>query len=90
MLNQKKVEIFLVKFRKSLAKQFLEIAIYKTKVRSRVEHGFGFIKGAMHGFNVRCIGIKRTTEAIFMTCFTYNLFRFEQIARLGIKFIWNF
>ena len=28
MLNQKKVEIFLAKFRKSLAKQFLEIAIY--------------------------------------------------------------
>ena len=27
MLNQKKVEIFLAKFRKSLAKQFLEIAI---------------------------------------------------------------
>ena len=26
MLNQKKVEIFLAKFRKSLAKQFLEIA----------------------------------------------------------------
>ena len=26
MLNQKKVEIFLVKFRKSLAKQFLEVA----------------------------------------------------------------
>ena len=26
MLNQKKVEIFLVKIRKSLAKQFLEIA----------------------------------------------------------------
>jgi hypothetical protein len=29
MLNQKKVEIFLAKFRKSLAKQFLEIAIKK-------------------------------------------------------------
>ena len=27
MLNQKKVEIFLVKIRKSLAKQFLEIAL---------------------------------------------------------------
>jgi hypothetical protein len=57
----------------------------KSKVRSRVEHGFGFIKGAMHGFNVRSIGIKRATEAIFMTCFTYNLFRFEQIIRLGIN-----
>ena len=27
MLNQKKIEIFLTKIRKSLAKQFLEIAI---------------------------------------------------------------
>ena len=27
MLNQKKVEIFLVKIRKSLAKQFLEVAL---------------------------------------------------------------
>ena len=30
MLNQKKVEIFLRKFHKSLAKQFLEIAYYNT------------------------------------------------------------
>ena len=30
MLNQKKVEIFLVKIRKSLAKQFLEVAIRKS------------------------------------------------------------
>ena len=57
----------------------------KSKIRARVEHVFGFIEGAMHGFNVRCIGIKRATEAIFMTCFTYNLFRFEQIVRLGIN-----
>ena len=29
MLNQKKLEIFLVKIRKSLAKQFLEVAYTK-------------------------------------------------------------
>ena len=29
MLNQKKLEIFLVKIRKSLAKQFLEVALIK-------------------------------------------------------------
>ena len=57
----------------------------KSKVRSRVKHVLGFIEGAMDGFNVRSIGIKRATEAIFMTCFTYNLFRFEQIIRLGIN-----
>ena len=57
----------------------------KSRIRARVEHVFGFIEGAMHGFNVRTVGIKRATEAIFMTCFTYNLFRFEQITRLGIN-----
>jgi len=34
MLNQKKVEIFLAKFRKSLAKQFLEIAYKQFLERS--------------------------------------------------------
>jgi len=33
MLNQKKVEIFLVKIRKSLAKQFLEIAYMCENIR---------------------------------------------------------
>ncbi len=33
MLNQKKLEIFLVKIRKSLAKQFLEIAITQNSKR---------------------------------------------------------
>jgi hypothetical protein len=30
MLNQKKIEIFLTKIRKSLAKQFLEVAFIET------------------------------------------------------------
>jgi hypothetical protein len=33
MLNQKKVEIFSRKFRKSLAKQFLEVAYRKQKYK---------------------------------------------------------
>jgi hypothetical protein len=38
MLNQKKVEIFLAKFHKSLTKQFLEIAfIVWLKSRARLE-----------------------------------------------------
>ena len=32
MLNQKKVEIFLAKFHKSLAKQFLEVAFNKKQM----------------------------------------------------------
>ena len=34
MLNQKKVKIFLVKFRKSPAKQFLEIAYIQLQLRA--------------------------------------------------------
>ena len=37
MLNQKKVEIFLAKFRKSLAKQFLEIAIKGKEQRGKTK-----------------------------------------------------
>ena len=37
MLNQKKIEIFLVKFRKSLAKQFLEVASKNTKTLSAMQ-----------------------------------------------------
>ena len=70
---------------KPLSEEAKESNRNKSKVRSRVEHVFGFIERVMHGFNVRSVGIKRATEAIFMTCFTYNLFRFEQIIRLGIN-----
>ena len=41
MLNQKKVEIFLVKIRKSLAKQFLEIAykqLLKIPLASKIKN----------------------------------------------------
>ena len=37
MLNQKKVEIFSRKFRKSLAKQFLEIALHSRDGRESIE-----------------------------------------------------
>ena len=37
MLNQKKVKIFLVKFRKSPAKQFLEIAYKKAIKKNKKE-----------------------------------------------------
>ena len=41
MLNQKKVEIFLVKFRKSLTKQFLEVA-FKRFVYQIFSKHFGY------------------------------------------------
>ena len=44
MLNQKKVEIFLAKFHKSLAKQFLEVAynVLDTKYYKGIQIGFPF------------------------------------------------
>ena len=33
----------------------------KSVIRSRVEHVFGFMEGAMHGLTVRTIGIARAT-----------------------------
>ena len=57
----------------------------KSKIRSRVEHVFGFMEGAMHGLTVRTTGCPRACENIFMTCLIYNMFRIEQIYRLGIN-----
>lgn len=56
----------------------------KSSVRSRVEHVFGFMEGAMHGLTVRTIGFARAVENIFMKCLVYNLFRYEQIVRYGL------
>ena len=55
----------------------------KSKVRSRVEHVFGFMEQSMNGLFVRCVGIKRATGIIGLMNLTYNLFRFEQVLRLA-------
>ena len=57
----------------------------KSMIRSRVEHVFGFMEGAMHGLTVRTIGIARATAHIFLKCLTYNMFRYEQFVRNGIR-----
>ena len=57
----------------------------KSVIRSRVEHLFGFMEGAMHGLTVRTIGIARATAHIFLKCLTYNMFRYEQFVRNGIR-----
>ena len=58
----------------------------KSVIRSRVEHVFGFMEGAMHGLTVRTIGIARATAHIFLKCLTYNMFRYEQFVRNGIRY----
>ena len=57
----------------------------KSSIRSRVEHIFGFMEGAMHGLTVRTIGMARAAETIFLKCLTYNMFRYEQFVRNGIR-----
>jgi IS5 family transposase len=57
----------------------------KSKVRSRVEHVFGFMEQSMHGIELRSVGMVRATGTIGLINLTYNLFRYEQVLRLGVN-----
>lgn len=55
----------------------------KSKIRSRVEHVFGFMTNSMNnGLNLKAIGKKRIDSLIGLLNLTYNLFRYEQLVRL--------
>jgi IS5 family transposase len=55
----------------------------KSKVRSRVEHIFGYMTNSMNnGLNIKAIGKKRIDSTIALLNLTYNLFRYEQLVRL--------
>lgn len=56
----------------------------KSSIRSRVEHVFGFMEQSMRGIKCECVGIARATGILGLMNLTYNLFRYEQIIRLGI------
>ena len=51
-----------------------------SKVRSRVEHIFGFMKGAMGGLKVRSIGIVRAKFNIGLSNLAYNMFRYSMLS----------
>lgn len=51
----------------------------KSKVRSRVEHVFGFIERSMGGLVFRGVGIIRAAAVVAMTNLTYNIARLAQI-----------
>lgn len=53
----------------------------KSRVRSRVEHVFGYMTGTMHGISVRCVGIARARFNIGLTNLVYNLCRYELLLR---------
>jgi IS5 family transposase len=56
----------------------------KSKVRSRVEHPFGFITQNMHDFFSRNIGFERIKGVVGIINLTYNMCRYEQIVRLNL------
>jgi IS5 family transposase len=51
----------------------------KSRVRSRVEHIFGFMENSMNKMYIQCIGIKRATAIIGLMNLTYNMFRKIQL-----------
>ncbi|MDY5968436.1 MAG: transposase [Bacteroidales bacterium] len=57
----------------------------KSKIRSRVEHVFGFMEGAMHGLTARSVGFARACKNIFLTWLAYNPLRVKRIVPLGIN-----
>jgi transposase, IS5 family len=57
----------------------------KSKMRVRVEHVFGFMETSMKGMFVRVIGKDRVELVVGLANLTYNLFRYEQLLRLGLK-----
>ncbi len=55
----------------------------KSKIRSRVEHIFGYMTNSMNnGLNLKAIGKQRIDSTIALLNLTYNLFRYEQLVRL--------
>jgi IS5 family transposase len=56
----------------------------KSRVRSRVEHIFGFMEMSMNEMYIQCIGIKRATAIIGLMNLTYNMYRkLQLVASMG-------
>ena len=51
----------------------------KSRIRSRVEHIFGFMENSMNEMYIQCIGIKRATAIIGLMNLTYNMYRKIQL-----------
>jgi len=51
----------------------------KSRIRSRVEHVFGFMEQCMNGMEVKNIGIQRVTAIVGLMNLTYNMFRKVQL-----------
>lgn len=51
----------------------------KSRIRSRIEHIFGFMENSMNAMYLQVIGIKRVSSAIGLMNLTYNMFRKVQL-----------
>lgn len=51
----------------------------KSRIRSRVEHIFGFMENSMNGMYIYNIGIKRIKSVVDLMNLTYNMFRKIQL-----------
>ena len=56
----------------------------KSKVRSRVEHIYGFVTNSMNDFYIQSIGFQRARGVIGLINLVYNMCRYEQIVRLNL------
>jgi IS5 family transposase len=65
-----------------LSPQDIEINREKSRIRSRVEHIFGFMEGSMNGMNLYAIGIKRIQGLVGLMNLTYNMFRKIQLQQI--------
>ena len=59
----------------------------KSKVRSRVEHVFGFMERAMYGLIFRGIGLVRARANVALTNLVYNVCRMVQIVKYHPEFL---
>ncbi|SRR6266568_704269 len=57
----------------------------RSKIRVRVEHVFATMRMCMRSAWNRCVGLARNRAMIAMTNLVYNMVRFEQIERLGLR-----
>jgi IS5 family transposase len=55
----------------------------KSRIRSRIEHIFGFMSGSMGGMNIRCIGIQRAECAVVLKNLAYNISRYAILRKLA-------
>lgn len=57
----------------------------RSRIRVRVEHVFATMRMCLRSAWNRCIGLSRNRAMISLTNLVYNMVRFEQIERLGLK-----